>query len=111
MVTSRGIQLLWGDCSNHGVLYIFLDGELGSVLYEGFTRSAANVACRQLGFVRMVNFSSTGDNWDWIVGECLLSSLFLSLYLFPFSLIKFFTAVCNLTHQTHPMRETVITHS
>ena len=58
------IQLRWGDGSNNGVLYIFLDGEWGSVSYEGFTRSAANVACRQLGFVGVVNFSSTGDNND-----------------------------------------------
>ena len=46
----------------HGVLYIFLDGEWGSVSYQGFTKSAADVACRQLGQVRADNFTATGVN-------------------------------------------------
>ena len=46
----------------YGVLYIYLDGQWGTISYEGFTISAANVACRQLGQVGAENYTSTGQN-------------------------------------------------
>ena len=46
----------------YGVLYIYLDGQWGTISYEGFTISAANVACRQLGQVGAENYTSIGQN-------------------------------------------------
>lgn len=45
--------------ASEGVLHIFIAAELGTVSYKGFTFSAANTSCKQMGFVGAVNFTST----------------------------------------------------
>nr|XP_022294245.1 scavenger receptor cysteine-rich type 1 protein M130-like isoform X1 [Crassostrea virginica]XP_022294246.1 scavenger receptor cysteine-rich type 1 protein M130-like isoform X2 [Crassostrea virginica] len=52
----HAIRLGNSSVSNEGLLYVYLNGEWGTVCDDGFGMVEANVSCRTLGFQRAVSF-------------------------------------------------------
>lgn len=51
------IRLGNSSVSNEGLLYVYLNGEWGTVCDDGFGMVEANVSCRTLGFQRYASFN------------------------------------------------------
>ena len=52
-----------------GTLEVYLNNRWGTVCYYGFTTSAANTACHQLGYTNYLNLNFVTDSW---VLQCLV---------------------------------------
>ncbi len=66
------IRLVGGEFSSLGTLEIYHSGEWGNICYQGFDKTAADTACRQMGYTHAKELSATRDSTSttvWLAGS------------------------------------------
>ena len=62
------VRLIDGAYPSSGILEVYLNNQWGTVCYDEFTSSAADTACRQLGYTNSNN--KDGVHYSWVL-KCL----------------------------------------